>query len=75
MDSLSPAARRRSLKLELENIEQKIVRVQEEIYQLEQGHNPGLFGEDHPALRALKGNLKHLEGVARQIRRELQQVR
>lgn len=75
MSSLSPRARRRFLQLRLNYIEEKIVRVQEEIYQLEEGHNPRLFGEEDPGLKALKENLEHLEGVARQIRGEIQQVR
>jgi hypothetical protein len=74
MSDLSLRARRRSLQLRLVNIERKIVRVQEEIHQLEQGlspDGPGLFGNNNPAMNSLKDNLEHLKRVARQIREEV----
>ena len=72
---LSSQARRRSLQLKLQDIERKIVRTQEEIYQLEQGASwtPDLFGDQHPTLAALRQHLEHLEKVAKEIRQEIGQ--
>jgi hypothetical protein len=72
---LSPSARRRSLKIKLGHIKRKIVRTQEHIYQLEQESpdHPDLFGDRQPALRGLKEHLKHLEGLAQNLRKELAQ--
>lgn len=74
MAGLSPVARRRSLKLRLDYIEEKIVRVQEELLNLEQEvskGNPSLFITEHLGVKALKHQLEHLEKVAMKIREEL----
>lgn len=74
MSSLSPAARRRSLQLRLNYIEEKVVRVQGELLDLEQEvskSNPTLFVREHLGVRALKHQLEHLERVAMKIREEL----
>lgn len=57
MAGLSPSARRRSLKLKLTYIEEKVVRVQEELLRLEQQAtqtNPTLFVPDHLGTKALR---------------------
>ncbi len=76
MSGLTPYARRRSLRLRLrlDYIEEKVVRVQEELHALEQevaATSPSLFVNEHLGVTALKGQLEHLEGVARKIREEL----
>ena len=74
MSSLSPRARRRSLQLRLNYIEEKIVRVQEELLGVEQQvtrANPTLFVREHLGVKALKHQLEHLERVAMKIREEL----
>jgi hypothetical protein len=71
---LTPFARRRSLKLRLNYIEEKIVAVQEELHNVEQTvseTNPGLFPSEHLGVKALKHQLEHLEKVAMKIREEL----
>ena len=73
MAGLFPAAHRRSLQLNLQNIERKIVRLQEEIYQLKQESpdHADLFGDRQSALSGLKEHLKDLEGLAQTLRKEL----
>lgn len=76
MSGLTPYARRRSLKLRLDYIEEKIVRVQGELDTLEceiSASSPGLFPNNHLGVSALKSQLEHLEQVARKIRGELRQ--
>lgn len=74
MSGLTPYARRRSLKLRLDYIEEKIVRVQGELEVLEHEistDTPGLFPDTHIGVSALKSQLEHLERVAMKIREEL----
>jgi len=71
---LTPSARRRSLKLRLNYIEEKIVAVQEELHNVEQTvseSSPSLFVNEHLGVRALKHQLEHLEKMAASIRQEL----
>jgi prefoldin subunit 5 len=71
---LTPFARRRSLKLRLNYIEEKIIAVQEELHSVEQTvseTSPGLFVNEHLGVKALKHQLEHLEKVAASIRKEL----
>ncbi|MCI0722756.1 MAG: hypothetical protein L0338_27860 [Acidobacteria bacterium] len=71
---LSPTARRRSLQLKLSYIEEKIVRVQGELMDVEREvsvQNPTLFAHDHLGVKALKYQLEYLERVAGSIREEL----
>jgi prefoldin subunit 5 len=75
---LTPFARRRSLKLRLNYIEEKIIAVQEELHNVEQtvsDTNPGLFANEHLGVNALKHQLEHLEKVAASIRKELTSIR
>ena len=68
------SARRHSLRLKLDHIEEKIVSVQEELFNLEQEasqSNPSLFVNEHLGVKALKHQLEHLEKVAMKIRKEL----
>ncbi|MCI0721540.1 MAG: hypothetical protein L0338_21595 [Acidobacteria bacterium] len=73
MSGLTPYARRRSLKLRLDYIEEKIVRVQEELHALEGevSATPGLFADEQIGVSALKRQLDHLERVAKKLREEL----
>lgn len=77
MSGLTPYARRRSLKLRLDYIEEKIVRVQEELHTLEGevSATPGLFAGGHLGVSALRRQLEHLERVAMKIREEMRWVR
>jgi len=74
MAGLSPFARRRSLNLRLNYIEERIVRVQEELLNLEEEvskSNADLFINEHLGVKALKHQLEHLEKTAMKIRGEL----
>ena len=74
MSGLTPYARRRSLRLRLNYIEEKIVRVQDELLTLEREVStayPGLLANNHLGVSALRRQLEHLERVAMKIRGEL----
>ncbi len=62
---LSPPGRRHALRLRLEHIHRRIARVEEEIAEAQGGSelNPGLFGQEHPALRSLRDWLARLREV------------
>ncbi|MCI0724077.1 MAG: hypothetical protein L0338_34725 [Acidobacteria bacterium] len=78
MSSLTPYARRRSLRLRLDYIEEKIVRVQGELETMKQEVStarPGLFPDEHLGVNALKSQLEHLERVAMKIREEMRWVK
>ena len=70
MSKLSPAARRRSLRLQLERIQRKIDKTQEELQQLEQQQSDDpleLFRQGNPGVEALRDRLKHLQKVAEEL--------
>lgn len=74
---LSPAAKRRSLKLRLEIIERKIASIEGEIQLVERGSpqgTPRLFEQEPPGLASLRERHRHLLEIAAKMQGELRKI-
>ena len=72
-DDLSPSARRRALRLQLERLQGKIAHVEKELAEAGKSAptNPDLFSRATPAAQALPDRLAHLQRLAAEIAAKL----